>query len=70
MSSSNVARGFWALILLISVANGVRVLQDPEAVRFFAVAIGALVAVGAVGSCVALILVGLRRFSERERSES
>jgi hypothetical protein len=61
-------RIFWVVIFLISVVNGVRVLQDAEAVRFFAVAIGALVVVGAVGSCVALILVGLRRFSERKRA--
>ncbi len=65
MPSSKVMRVFWGLMLLVSVANVVRVLQDPEALRFFAVAIAVVVAVGAVGSVVALILTAVRRLSTR-----
>ena len=52
-------------MLLVTVANAIRVLQDPEAIRFFATAIAVVVAVGAVGSVVALILTGVRRLSNR-----
>ena len=55
MPSSKVMRVFWGLLLLVTVTNGVSVLQDPEALRFFAVAIAVVVAVGAVGSVAALI---------------
>jgi hypothetical protein len=67
MPSSKAMRIIWTLSLLALAANTARkVFQDPEAVPFFAAAVGAAVTVGAVGSCVALILVGLRRFSERK----
>jgi uncharacterized membrane protein len=65
MPSSKVMRVFLGLMLLVPVANAVRVLQDPEALRFFAVAIVVAAAVGAVGSVVALILVAVRRLSTR-----
>ena len=55
----------WALMLLLSMANAVTVLKDPEAWRFFAMAIAVIVAVGAVGSVVALILTAVRRIAER-----
>jgi hypothetical protein len=63
MPSSKVMRAFWGLMLLVTLANAVRVLQDPEALGFFAMWIAVLVAVGAVGSVVALILTGVRGLS-------
>ena len=65
MPSSKVMRAFWGLMLVVTLANGIRVLQHPEALRFFAMWIAVLVAVGAVGSVVALILTGVRRLSNR-----
>jgi hypothetical protein len=65
MPSSKVMRVLWGLLLLAMVANAIRVLQDPEALRFFAVAIVVLVGVSAVGAVVALILTAVRRLSNR-----
>ena len=58
-------RAFLGLFAVLSVANTARVLQDPDALRFFAVAISVVVAVGAVGSVVAVGIVAARRFSVR-----
>jgi hypothetical protein len=65
MPSSKVMRVFLGLMLLLSLANMVRVLQQPQALRFFAVAIVVAATVGAVGSVVALIIVAVRRLSSR-----
>ena len=59
-------RGFLGLVLLNSVANTIEVLRDPEALRFFGLVLVAAAVVGAVGSVVALILVGARRLSAAE----
>jgi hypothetical protein len=65
MPTSKVARAFLGLLLLMTVANAVRVLQDPEALRFFGIAIVVVLAVAAVGSAVAVILVAVRRLWAR-----
>jgi hypothetical protein len=65
MPSSKRMRVVWAAILLVSLANAMRVLQQQEAMRFFGVAIVVIAAVGVVGSISALILIAVRRVLSR-----
>jgi hypothetical protein len=50
----------WLLIALATI-NAVRVLRNPEALRFFGFWLVVLAAVLAVGSIVALVIVRVRR---------
>jgi len=52
------------LIASISWGNAFIVLRDPDALQFFGFWILVATAVGAVGSMVALLLVGFRRLTE------
>ena len=54
------ARGF---ILLVTIANIVRFVRDPRAVRDMGILLAVLAGVVVVGTVVALILVGIRRLS-------
>ena len=65
MSRSKVLLACWCLLVLGSAANAVRVLQDPEALRFIGVAIVVVAAFATVGSLAALALVAVRRLSRR-----
>jgi hypothetical protein len=53
----------FGLQMLVSAAAAVRVLQQPDALRFFAFWIEVAVVVGVVGSVVALLIVAFRRMS-------
>jgi hypothetical protein len=63
MPTSKPLRALWALLLLVSVANAVRVLRDPDAMQFFGTAFVVIAAVAVVGTIVALLLTALRRLS-------
>jgi membrane protein YdbS with pleckstrin-like domain len=58
------------LLMLISAVDAVRVLQQPDALRFFAFWIEVAVVVGAVGSVVALLIVAFRRIAGSEAAHS
>lgn len=51
------------LLMLVAVANAIRVLRDPEFLRFSGFWLSVLAAVAAVGSVIALIIVAARRIA-------
>jgi len=56
-------RSLWLFMACWGAANAVRVMQDPEAIRFFAFWIEVAAAVGTVGSVVALLIVAFRKIA-------
>jgi len=60
---------FWLLTLVLA-ADAVRVLQDPEAVRFFGFWLAVAAVVGAVGTVVALLLAWFRKTAGSSREDS
>jgi hypothetical protein len=52
------------LVAVISWINAFRVLRDPDALQFFGFWMAVATAVAAVGSVVALLLVGFRTLTQ------
>ncbi len=63
MATSKPLRVLWAVLLVVSVVNAVRVLRQPDAMQFFGTAFVVVGVVAVVGTLVALLLTALRRIS-------
>ena len=70
MPSSKWMRILLLLWLVLTIANTIRALREPDTLQFFAVSLAVLAVPIAVGSIVAVPVLALRRRQARRTTET